>query len=63
MVEERKYKSVSLSNDLTDEVEAVIEQEKVRIGEALLPADYRSVAAFIAESTRLRLQKIKQKAS
>ena len=60
-LEDRPFRSVSLSSDLIDEVETVIKAEKDKVGEALLPADFKSVAAFIAESTRLRVQTLKAK--
>ena len=62
MVEERKFRSVSLSTDLIDGVEVAIEKKKGEVGEALLPPDFKSAAAFIAESTRLRLQQLQSEA-
>ena len=63
MIEERKFRSVSLNSDLIDGVEAAIEKKKAEIGEVLLPPEFKSAASFIAESTRLhllQLQKAKQ---
>jgi hypothetical protein len=60
MAEDRKYKSVSLSVDLIESVDVAIEQKKAEVGEALLPPEYKSSSAFIAESTRLRLQQLKK---
>lgn len=62
MAEERKFRSVSLNSDLIDGVEAAIKQKKAEVGEALLPNDFKSSAAFIAESTRLRLQQLQKEA-
>ena len=63
MIEERKFRSVSLSSDLIYGVEDAIEKKKAEIGEVLLPPEFKSAASFIAESTRqhlLQLQKAKQ---
>lgn len=58
-VEDRKFRSVSLNMDLLDAVESELEKKKSEVGEALLPPDFKSVSAFIAESTRLRIAHLK----
>ena len=60
-MEDRPFRSVSLSNELLDEVDSLIKKKKDEVGEALLPSDFHSVAGFVAESVRLRLQGMKKR--
>ena len=60
MIEERKFRSVSLNSDLIDGVEAAIQKKKAETGEVLLPPEFKSAAPFIAESTRLHLQQLQK---
>jgi Arc/MetJ-type ribon-helix-helix transcriptional regulator len=48
--DERKFRSVSLSNDLVSQVEDFIKENP----------EYKSIADFICESTRLRLQQLEK---
>ena len=59
-MEDRPFRSVSLSSDLIEAIEAIIEAKKCELSEALLPSEFKSVAAFVAESTRLRLKNLKK---
>jgi Arc/MetJ-type ribon-helix-helix transcriptional regulator len=45
-LEERKFRSISLNNELVEQIEHFIKEN----------AEYRSVADFVTEATRLRLQ-------
>jgi len=60
MVDERKFRSVSLNSDLVEAVEETIKKKTQEVGEALLPIDFKSSAAFIAESARQRLALLKK---
>ena len=48
MTEDRKFRSISLSNDLVTQVE-----ERIKAN-----TEYSSIADFVTEATRLRLQKL-----
>jgi hypothetical protein len=62
-MEERPFRSVSLSTELLTEIETFIDNKNAEGNAALLPPEFKSVAAFVAEAARLRLKELKKTVS